>query len=168
MQGRRTRGTGAKKQTHPTARAPRPFEPGRAEPPLPTTDDLEPYVAPPLRAKEHPPGAMDQATPSRDDEVHLYHRPRDEGATAFAFDPDAADAAADLAGDLGATFLTGATRGEDVSEVVASAEEVPEDELPLVEEEGEGELASPRDEEEQKTRRSGRRRRARRLSRRPP
>jgi hypothetical protein len=96
---------------------------------------------------------MDDATPSRDDEVNLYHRPADENATTFDFDPDAADAAADLAGDMGATFLTGATRGEDVSDVVASEEEQEiENELLLVEEEGEGELISTGGEEEDEER----------------
>jgi hypothetical protein len=94
---------------------------------------------------------MDDAAPSRDDEVHLYHRPADDNATTFGFDPDAADAAADLAGDLGATFLTGATRGEDVSDVVASEEDV-ENELLLVEEEGEGELIATGEEEDEEER----------------
>ncbi len=78
---------------------------------------------------------MDEAAPSLDDEVALYHHPRDEGASGFGFDPDAADAAADLAGDLGATFLSGATRGEDMSDLAMSAEGG-EDELPLVLDEG--------------------------------
>lgn len=114
---------------------PRPFEPGRAEPPVPVTDDLEPGVAPPLRGKAHPPAEMDEVIPSLDDEVSRYHRPRDQSSSVFGFDPDAADAAADLAGDLGSTFLNAATRGEDMSDVTMSADDRDEDSLPFVIEE---------------------------------
>jgi hypothetical protein len=76
---------------------------------------------------------MDEATPSLDDEVTRFHRPRDESSTMFGFYPEAADAAADLAGDLGSTFLEGATRGEDMSEVAMSNEDREIDnDLPLV------------------------------------
>jgi hypothetical protein len=96
-------------------------------------DAPEPGSAPPLRGKVHPPAEMDDATPSLDDEVTRFHRPRDETATTFGFYPEAADAAADLAGDLGSTFLEGATRGEDMSELALSSEEREADpDLPLV------------------------------------
>jgi hypothetical protein len=100
------------------------------EPALPITDDLEPRAAPPLHGKAHPPAEMDRAVPTLDDEVALYHRPGDSGCSGFGFDPEAADAAADLAGDLGATFLAGATFGEDMSDDDLSPPE--ESELPLV------------------------------------
>ena len=95
-------------------------------------EDAEERAAPPLHGKTHPPDPMDDSTPSLDDEVQLYHRPNDAGTTAFAFDPDAADAAADLAGELGSTFLTGATFGDDVSDVAMTAGDQDENELPLV------------------------------------
>ncbi len=100
---RRAPGTrGAKVQGTGATAPPRPFEPGRAEPPLPITDDLEAFVVPPLRGKAHPPAEMDEATPTLDDENRNYHHhPSDAGTTEFGFDPDAADAAADLAGELG-------------------------------------------------------------------
>lgn len=111
--------------------AARHYDVGRAEPPVPITDDLEEFVAPPLPGKIHPPEEMDEATPTLDDEKRRYrHHPNDAGAVEFGFDPEAADAAADLAGDLGSAFLSGATRGEDMSSV--TADERPEDELPLV------------------------------------
>jgi hypothetical protein len=114
----------------------RPFVPGRAEPPVPMIDDLEEEVAPPLHGKAHPRGEMDEATPTLDDENRrFHHHPNDAGTTDFAFDPEAADAAADLAGDLGATFLTGATRGEDMSDLVSMAEDQAENDVPFVIEE---------------------------------
>jgi hypothetical protein len=116
-------------------------EPGRAQPPVPNAVDLDKRAAPPLHGKAHPPAEMDEATPSFDDEVTRYHQPRDVGGSAFAFDPDAADAAADLAGDLGATFLSGATHGQDMSDVRMTHEDEEEDELPLV---IEAESAPPR------------------------
>jgi hypothetical protein len=97
---------------------------------VPITDDLEPRAAPPLHGKAHPPAEMDRAVPTLDDEVALYHRPGDSGSSGFGFDPDAADAAADLAGDLGATFLAGATFGEDMTDADLSPPE--ENECPLV------------------------------------
>jgi len=73
------------------------------------------------------------AKPSLDDEVQVYHHPPiDAAVTEFGVDPDAADAAADLAGDLGATFLSGATRGQDMSDVAMSAEDMEESEVPLL------------------------------------
>jgi hypothetical protein len=113
--------------------APRPFAPGRAEPPVPIVDDLEELVAPPLAGKVHPPDDMDEATPALDDELRRYrHHPNDAGSVELHADPDAADAAADLASDLGSAFLSGATRGEDMSDLAMMADERAEDELPLV------------------------------------
>jgi hypothetical protein len=110
-----------------------PFERGRAEPPVPITDDLDDSVAPPLPGKLHPPEEMGDATPTLDDEHRSYHHhPNDAGSVGFGFHPEAADAAADLAGDLGSTFLEGATRGEDMSDFTAMMDDRGEDELPLV------------------------------------
>jgi hypothetical protein len=100
-----------------------------------SADDLDEFVAPPLHGKAHPPAEMDEVTPSFDDEVTRYHRPHDVGASVFGFDPDAADAAADLAGDLGSTFLSGATNGQDMSDVAMTQGDQEESELPLVIEE---------------------------------
>lgn len=103
----------------------------RAEP-SPLAGDVDELAAPPLPGKLHPPEDMDEATPTLDDETrHYRHHPSDAGTTEFGFDPDAADAAADLAGDLGSAFLEGATRGEDISDVAASRD-IDADELPLV------------------------------------
>jgi hypothetical protein len=143
--GRRAGGIrGARVQGARDAVLSRPFEPGRAEPPLPITDDLEAFVVPPLRGKTHPPADMDEATPTLDDEKRSYrHHPNDAGTTAFGFDPDAADAAADLAGELGSTFLTGATYGEDMSDVKMAREEQDENELRLVIDEDESPSGQP-------------------------
>lgn len=137
--GARKTGTARKKApaTRPIGEAPReaipPFERGRAEPPVPITDDLDEGVSPPLPGKLHPPEEMGDATPTLDDEHRSYHHhPNDAGTVGFGFHPEAADAAADLAGDLGSTFLEGATRGEDVSDFTAMMDDRGEDELPLV------------------------------------
>lgn len=100
---------------------------------MPLTDDLDELVMPPLHGKAHPPAEMDDATPSLDDEVRRYHHhPSDSGTTEFGFDPEAADAAADLAGDLGSTFLTGATRGQDMSDLSMSLGDGDENDVPFV------------------------------------
>ena len=66
--------------------ADRPFVPGRAEPPMPLTDDLEEGIAPPLHGKAHPRAVMDEATPTLDDEKRRFrHHPMGAGATDFAF-----------------------------------------------------------------------------------
>lgn len=111
----------------------------KIEPPLLRADDLDEDAAPPVPAKIHPRDEMDEATPALDDEIRRYHHhPNDAGTTEFGFDPDAADAAADLAGDLGSAFLEGATRGEDMSDLAAMLDDRPDDELPLLlDEEGE-------------------------------
>ncbi len=145
--GRRRAGSarGAKVQAAREGTLPRPFEPGRAEPPVPITDDLEEFVVPPLRGKAHPPDQMDEATPTLDDEKRSYrHHPNDAGTTEFGFDPDAADAAADLAGELGATFLTGATYGEDMSDVRMTREEQDESELRVIDDEESAGVEPPR------------------------
>ena len=79
---------------------------------------------------------MDEATPALDDEVRSYHHhPSEVGATAFGFDPEAGDAAADLAGELGSQFLESATRGEDMSDRMLIAEEQAEVDAALLLEE---------------------------------
>lgn len=117
----------------------RPIAPARrAEQPLleNTTalfGDQEEFTCPPLHGKVHPPAEMGDATPTLDDEVRNYHHhPNDAGVTEFGFDPEAADAAADLAGDLGSQFLEGATRGEDLSSRVLDDEDRSESELPFL------------------------------------
>jgi hypothetical protein len=80
-------------------------------------DDLEDFAMPPLKAKSHPRGDMDEAQLTIDDESReSHHHPNDAGVVEFEVDPEEADAAADLAGDLGAQFLEGATFAEDRSE----------------------------------------------------
>jgi hypothetical protein len=109
------------------------------EPPVPNLDDLDEMVGPPQHGKTHRAEDMDDATPTLDDEVRRYHHhPSDAGTTAFGFDPEAADAAADLAGEMGSAFLEGATRGEDPSDLAAQRSDRDEDDLPLLlDEEGE-------------------------------
>ncbi len=94
----------------------------------PLPEDLERYVAPPLAHKAHPHAEMDRATPTLDDEHRRYHA----GATEFGFDPEAGDAAADMAGEMGQSFLEGATRGEDLSDLQAMKSDAEEDELLLL------------------------------------
>lgn len=83
--------------------------------------------------------------PTLDDSVRSYHHhPSEAGVTDFGFDPEAADAAADLAGDLGAQFLEGATLGEDVSDVAMSHDDREEEsDTPLLLED-EDELSTER------------------------
>jgi hypothetical protein len=113
---------------------------GAGGPPRPLPEDRERYVAPPLAHKVHPHAEMDRATPSLDDERRRYHA----GATAFGFDPEAGDAAADMAGEMGQSFLEGATRGEDPSDLQAMKSDAEEGELQLL---IEGEEALDADEE---------------------
>jgi hypothetical protein len=81
-------------------------------------DDLEEFAAPPLAGKTHPSDAMDEAIPTLDDADRMFrHHPNEPMGEGFAFDPDTADAAADMAGDLGTEFLEGATRGQDMSDI---------------------------------------------------
>lgn len=96
-------------------------------------NEREDSSLPPLPGKTHPPMDKNDATPTLDDEVRNYHHhPNETGTTEFGFDPEAADAAADLAGELGSQFLEGATRGEDLSSRVLSDEDQDENELPFV------------------------------------
>lgn len=97
-------------------------------------------VTPPMPAKVHPRQDMDDAYPSIDDSDRPYlHHPTDAAAVDFEVDPESADAAADLAGDLGAQFLEGATFGEDLSERAVEHEDEVDTELPyVVEDESEG------------------------------
>ena len=135
MSNRRTAGP---PRRPPTSRRPvdRPRDPvleRRAE-----DDDLE-ASAPPLSGKVHPPHEMGFIVPALDDdEVFSHpHHPNDSGVAEFAVNPDAADAARDLAGDLGAQFLEGVTFGEEVSERAIEDAEANDAELPfLLEQEG--------------------------------
>lgn len=83
---------------------------------------------------------MHDAYPSIDDADRPYlHHPTDANAVDFEVDPASADAAADLAGDLGAQFLEGATYGEDRSERANEHEDEADTELPyVVDDESEG------------------------------
>ncbi len=112
-------------------------------------DDREEFVAPPLPAKQHPAAEMGFVVPTSDDDVRQHPHHPNEGATMeFDVDPEAADAAADLAGDLGAQYLEGATFGEDVSERAIEDTEAEEAELPLLlEEEALDTTAEPEEEE---------------------
>jgi hypothetical protein len=91
----------------------------------PLSEDFEDdHVAPPMRGKTNPRGDMEDAVPTLDDEHRSYHHhPQDTAGVLFGFDPIAADAAADLAGELGSQFLEGATRAQDMSERVVEAED---------------------------------------------
>jgi hypothetical protein len=111
-------------------------------------DEQEDVALPPLPAKTHPPAEMDDALPTLDDEVRRYHHhPNEAGTTEFEVDPEAADAAADLAGDFGSQFLEGATRGEDLSSRVFDEEDRRESEVPFLIEDGfepiDGEAGAP-------------------------
>lgn len=77
---------------------------------LPPT--LETYEGPPIAAKSNPRGAMAFVTPSNDD---ARQRTRPD-VTEFDVDPEEADAAADLAGDLAAQFLQNAAYGDERAE----------------------------------------------------
>ncbi|HVY46119.1 MAG TPA: hypothetical protein VHB21_09580, partial [Minicystis sp.] len=98
--------------------------------------DVGDQVAPPLPGKTHPPAEMSDAVPTLDDEHRAFHHhPNEAGAVTFGFDPENADAAADLAGELGAQFLEGATRVEDLSSRVTVAEDSFDAEVPMIIEE---------------------------------
>lgn len=112
---------------------------------------LDVGAAPPLRGKVNPRSELSDVIPTLDDEVRSYHHhPNDAGSIEFEVNPDVADAAADLASDLGAEFLEGATMGQDLSEVMMSHEDEDGD-LPYLLEDEEVEVAgreSEGDEEE--------------------
>lgn len=106
----------------------------------------EPFVGPPLHAKTNPRPELRQAALTLDDEHRVsHHHPNDNAVTEFEFEPDAADAAADLAGELGSQFLEGATRAEDLSERVIEVEEDEEaSDLPyMIEETGPRDVVIP-------------------------
>ena len=69
--------------------------------PVPEADDQDEFSAPPIAGKEHPPDAMDEMVPTLDDSHRMFrHHPNEPVSEGFSFDPQGADAAADLAGDL--------------------------------------------------------------------
>lgn len=110
-----------------------------------TIDDE--FEAPPIRGKEHPSAALSDAVPTLDDESRNYHHhPNESGVVDFDVDPYAADAAADLAGDLGSEFLEGATRGQDMSDVMMTRDDQEGEAGFLYEEEM---LGGPEEEEEE-------------------
>jgi len=93
---------------------------------------------------------MDDVVPTLDDSDRQFlHHPNEPISEGFSFDPESADAAADLAGELGADFVEGATRGRDMSDVMVSEENM-NDETPFVLEmlgEGAEETLLPEDED---------------------
>lgn len=104
--------------------------------PRPVLEDLDEFAAPPLPGKVHPADAMDEPVHTLDDSDRVFrHHPNDQVSEGFSFDPDNADAAADLAGDLGAEFLEGATRGRDMSDMIMSDEDQDEELRPFLVEE---------------------------------
>lgn len=120
-------------------------ERGRRGEVLQPPEDPDDLSSPPLAGKSHPPDAMDDVTPTHDDEVRSYHHhPNDAGTTEFGFDPEAADAAADLAGELGSAFLEGATRGEDMSELSLMAGDREDEDLPMLLDEDEEPMSEDR------------------------
>lgn len=128
---------------------------------MPNVDDLDEWSAPPIAGKAHPRDAMDEVVPTLDDSDRtLRHHPNEPMSEGFSYDPESADAAADLAGDLGAEFLEGATEGRDMSDVILSEEEgagnspylveefSPEGEETYVGEDESVDIEEPADEEE--------------------
>jgi hypothetical protein len=106
------------------------------EEPIANVDELDLLAAPPLPGKTHPRQAMADVVPTSDDEVRMaLHHPSESTAIEFESDPDAADAAADLASDLGAEFLEAATRGQDVSDVILEHDQDSTDEFIISDEE---------------------------------
>src|SRR5688500_6129727 len=126
------------RRIEPRARPKPSSAPSKDVAPLFRVDDLEDFVRPPLPGKVHPPAEMDEGVTTLDDEQRLVPRhANDAGAVEFAVDPEGADAAADLASDLGAQYLEGATFAEDMSERVHEHwEGSPETPLVIQEEEG--------------------------------
>ncbi|WP_437594190.1 hypothetical protein [Sorangium sp. So ce1000] len=116
---------------------------GASELDEPFVDMVDAAAAPPLRGKVNPRSEISDVIPTLDDEVRGYHHhPNDAGCTEFEVNPDAADAAADLASDLGAEFLEGATRGQDISDVVMSHDD-DEGDLPYLLEDEDVESVEP-------------------------
>lgn len=113
----------------------------------PFLGDLDEAEAPPIPGKVHPSAELSDAVPTLDDEVrHFRHHPNESGSIEFDVDPYAGDAAADLAGDLGSEFLQGATRGQDMSELLMDRDDDVSDESYLYDDEL---VATGADEEEE-------------------
>ncbi len=116
---------------------------------LPVGDDLDEFSAPPIAGKAHPRDAMDEMVPTLDDSDRTFrHHPSESAGERFSFDPDSADAAADLAGDLGSEFLEGATSGKDMSDIIATENDRDDETAYLLEDlgaEGEEEEESEED-----------------------
>ncbi|KYF52919.1 hypothetical protein BE08_20330 [Sorangium cellulosum] len=120
---------------------------GTSELDEPFADMMDAAAAPPLRGKVNPRSELSDVIPTLDDEVRGYHHhPNDAGSTEFEVNPDAADAAADLASELGAEFLEGATKGQDISDVAMSHDDDDGD-LPYLLEDEDIESVEPDDEE---------------------
>jgi hypothetical protein len=102
--------------------------------------DADENESPPLHGKSNPKSDMGFVELSSDDDTrNLRHHPNDSGVVDFEVDPDRADAAADLAGDLGMTFLEAAVEGEETTEhVVGEPERASEQKSFLFDEETEG------------------------------
>lgn len=101
---------------------PRP-DPTSHQSPLLQVDELDESIAPPIAAKDQPANVMDDVVPTLDDSDRtLHHHPNEPISEGFTSDPIAADAAADLAGELSADFIEGATGGRDRSDVILSEE----------------------------------------------
>ncbi len=99
--------------------------------PLGPLEDLDEDVAPPLPSKARPRREMARAIATLEDEARSHrHHPSDTAGVEVSIDPGAADAAADLAGDLGANWLEGATCGEDAADLRHDRDD--DAELPLV------------------------------------
>jgi hypothetical protein len=136
------RSTGSAKGSAPAARPRLHLSPAPAlRDKLPMAELDEEFSLPPLHGKTNPKAEMGDVVPTLDDEVRSYHHhPNDGGGVEFDVDPYEADAAADLAGDLGCTFLAGATRGEDASDLRMTTEDEAENDLPFLIEEYEVDL----------------------------
>lgn len=99
-------------------------------------DEDDRFSAPPIRAKSRDHHEIHGMTPTLDDPHRVeHHHPSDNPAIEFGVDPEYGDAAGDLATDLGAQFLEGATLGEDMSErAIVDADR--DEELPFLVEGG--------------------------------
>jgi hypothetical protein len=106
----------------------------------PTLFDFDEIESPPLSGKVHPSAELSDAVPTLDDEVRDYrHHPNESGSVEFDVNPYSGDAAADLASDFGSEFLEGATRGQDLSDVIMSHDDAAGELPSLLDTESEGE-----------------------------
>jgi hypothetical protein len=113
------------------------MKPRYFEEPVTNVDELDLLTSPPLPGKTHPRQAMADVVPTADDDVRMpHHHPSESTAVEFESDPEAADAAADLASELGTDFLEAATRGRDLSDVILEREQEGSSEFIVSEEEG--------------------------------